>query len=299
MRLSGSIIIPAHNEASVIGRTLGALGPLSGEGIEIVVVANGCTDDTAEVARAALPSALVIETEVPSKPAALRLGEAEATKMPRLYLDADIHLTSCAAAATLLAMANGAAAARPPLTYETTGATWLVRCYFAARGSMPSMNKHAWGAGIYGMSTDIRSRFDTFPDLVGDDLWVDQLLQPGELVIVDTDPVIVTTPKNTRSLLPVLRRAQRGKAETAGVQATGTSTQRAALTDLAKSVRSVGTLIDALVYMGMATAARLTARRGAERWERDDSSRLPTANFTPAPELPGAPGASGRPRAGP
>ena len=46
-----SIVIAAYNEAAVIGRCLDALlsGAAPGE-FDVTVVANGCTDDTAEVA---------------------------------------------------------------------------------------------------------------------------------------------------------------------------------------------------------------------------------------------------------
>ena len=47
-----SVIIPAHNEERVISRLLEALtlGHTPGE-LEIIVVCNGCSDDTAGVAR--------------------------------------------------------------------------------------------------------------------------------------------------------------------------------------------------------------------------------------------------------
>jgi glycosyltransferase involved in cell wall biosynthesis len=46
-----SIIIPAHNESSVIARTLKAMtdGAKPGE-LDVIVVCNGCSDDTAVVA---------------------------------------------------------------------------------------------------------------------------------------------------------------------------------------------------------------------------------------------------------
>ena len=46
-----TIIIPAHNEAAVIGQTLQGLLRQAGEGDEVIVVCNGCSDDTAGVAR--------------------------------------------------------------------------------------------------------------------------------------------------------------------------------------------------------------------------------------------------------
>src|SRR3954453_3171433 len=88
-----SVVIPAHDEASVIGRCLRALlaGAEPGE-LEVIVVCNGCHDDTAAVARAHAPDAVVLELPAPSKPAALNAGDAEATRFPRIYLDADVEV---------------------------------------------------------------------------------------------------------------------------------------------------------------------------------------------------------------
>jgi glycosyltransferase involved in cell wall biosynthesis len=273
-RVTGSIVVPAHDEAPVIGRTLNALQDgLDLRDVEILVVANGCSDDTAEVARTLASQANVIEIAQASKAEALRTGDRAATRMPRLYVDADVSLTGTAAAATLRALATGAVAARPPAVYDTAAATWPVRSYYRARSKMASMHTHAWGAGVYGLSEQARERFSEFPDVVGDDLWIDQLLAPGELQVVDTDPVVVRTPRDSRRLLRILRRAQHGKREP-GDSAPNGSTQSAALRDLRQVARSGrGGWIDAVVYAAFALAARARSSPGNLRWERDDSSR--------------------------
>src|SRR5690242_1816455 len=46
-----SVIIPAHNEEAYLGQTLDALKRQDYNWFEVIVVANGCTDSTAEVAR--------------------------------------------------------------------------------------------------------------------------------------------------------------------------------------------------------------------------------------------------------
>lgn len=46
-----SIIVPAHNEEDYLGKTLAALNGQDYPEYEIVVIANGCTDRTAEVAQ--------------------------------------------------------------------------------------------------------------------------------------------------------------------------------------------------------------------------------------------------------
>src|SRR3954452_8210976 len=86
-----SIVIPAHDEAAVIGRLLTALttGAEPGE-LAIVVACNGCTDDTAAIA-ATFPGVTVVDLPEPSKTAALNAGDdAAGDVFPRLYVDADI-----------------------------------------------------------------------------------------------------------------------------------------------------------------------------------------------------------------
>ena len=87
-----SIIIPAHNEASSIERTLRAVLADAVADLEIVVVVNASSDSTAELARSVDPSIRVLETETPGKCNALNLGEATLTSFPRVFLDADIQL---------------------------------------------------------------------------------------------------------------------------------------------------------------------------------------------------------------
>ena len=57
------MIVPAYNEAAVIKRTLAPLSRAAVEGfIELVVVCNGRTDESADLARS-VPGARVLELE--------------------------------------------------------------------------------------------------------------------------------------------------------------------------------------------------------------------------------------------
>lgn len=56
------ILLPAHDEEAVIGRTLGALSAASDGGFDIMVVADNCSDQTAAVA-AAFPVSVIERTD--------------------------------------------------------------------------------------------------------------------------------------------------------------------------------------------------------------------------------------------
>lgn len=275
----GSVVIPAHNESAAIRRCLDALfaGVAPGE-LEIVVVCNGCADDTAALARSSGHPVRVIELETASKPAALRVGDEVAQALPRIYLDADVVLHGSAARLVLERLHAGAVAARPPIRYATSASSAPVRSYYRARSQVPALLGSLWGAGVYGLSEAGRSRFDVFPDIVADDLWVDRHFTPGEIEIVECAPVVVAAPRRARDLLRVLRRTYRGKAETAGVDPhdRGRKTTFSTLQQLRRlAAGSPYAAFDAATYTAFAVTARLAlaAPLTGPRWERDDSSR--------------------------
>ena len=90
-----AVVVPAHDEAAVIERCLAAmLAEAEPDEFEIVVVCNGCTDDTAARARRSAPKARVIELSEASKAMALRAGDAAASVFPRCYVDADVVVST-------------------------------------------------------------------------------------------------------------------------------------------------------------------------------------------------------------
>jgi len=269
----GAVIIPAHDEAAVIERTLTALTPLAAAGVEVIVVCNGTTDDTAERARR-VPGIRVVEIPEPSKTAALNAGDRLATAWPRVYLDADIEATPAALATVLTALrdrgARGLEAARPTARYDTAGASAPVRAYYRARVRIPSFRRALWGAGVYAVSEAGHARFAAFPELTADDLFLHRLFPDGSRAVLTTEPVVVRTPRTTGSLVRVLRRGLRAGRDQ-GHDSTG-STAR----ELLGTVRGPRTALDAIAYAAIVGWARRGGRTGsAERWERDESSREP------------------------
>jgi glycosyltransferase involved in cell wall biosynthesis len=278
----GSIVIPAHNEASVIGRCLDALfDGLDADEVEVVVVCNGCSDQTAVRARSSGHEVDVLELDEPSKSKALRAGDAAVSVLPRIYLDADVVLTGSSVRRLLGRLAGGAVAARPPIAYDIQDTSWPVRRYFRARQRIPAVNQSLWGAGVYGLSMSGRGRFGEFPrDLVADDLWVDRHFARAEVEIVACDPVLVHVPRRSRDLVRTLRRTYHGKSEeipAARPANSSTETLPGTVSDLVR-LAAVGpsAALDALVYAAFACSGRVALRTqpaSRQKWERDESTR--------------------------
>ena len=270
-----SVIIPAHNEQAVIARTLRSIAPLADAGrAEVIVVCNGCTDATAEIARG-FARVRVLELPVPSKTAALNAGDEAAGSWPRLYLDADIEIHPGAILAVAAELArDGCLAARPAFRYDTVGSTALVRAYYRARSRMASTSTALWGSGAYALSERGHERFTRFPDLTADDLFVDRQFTSTEKRVVDTEPVRVRTPRTPAALLAVLTRQSRGNSEANSASSASSSTRSSTL-ELVASIRGPLTAFDAVVYAILTLLGRLAARslRPSSSWERDSTTR--------------------------
>lgn len=275
--MRGSVVIPAHNEGAVIERTLASLAPLAASGeVEVVVAANGCSDDTVARARR-VPGVRVLDLPEPSKVAALNAADAATDLFPRIYLDADILAPTASVVAVLEALRTGTAlAARPPFVYDLTGARALVRAYYRARLRLPANSAALWGAGCYAMSRLGRGRFGEFPGLVADDYYVDTLFAPHEKRVVDAAPVVVRVPRTPHALGRVLRRTYGGNTELhhhlrsgSGEAPAGSGNAKALL----GTVRSPASLGDATVYATFSVVGRSRFPGQATAWLRDESSR--------------------------
>ncbi len=112
--------------------------------------------------------------------------------------------------------------------------------------------------------------------ITGDDFYVDTHFDPDEKAVVATDPAVVKTPADAKSLLAILRRSHRGKVELSadppGPEVTTPDTGFDSAVAAVRVIRGPRSAVDAAVYIGMALAKRWTVRQ-AEIWERDESSR--------------------------
>ena len=177
-----SIIVPAHNESAGIARTLNQWVSRPGsEELSIVVVCNGCSDETATVARRFGPTVRVIETDVASKIHALNTGEQISSGFPRIYVDADVVITLDAVRALAKRLDAGEVLAVAPIpNINLTGCSRAVRLYFGIRSRLPSSHQGFGGSGVYALSETGRARFAQFPDVIADDTYVRLQFKPEE-----------------------------------------------------------------------------------------------------------------------
>ena len=168
-----SVVIPACNEEAVLERCLSSvLAGQAVDGLEVVVVCNGCHDRTAEIARGFDDSIIVVETDVPSKSNALNLGDKAVAGFPRMYLDADIELGPGALQGCLDALGERTLAVSPAIRFDMNGASMVVRMYYAVWRRMSYFNESHLGTGVFVLSESGRTRFEAFPPIIADDGFV-------------------------------------------------------------------------------------------------------------------------------
>jgi polysaccharide pyruvyl transferase WcaK-like protein len=277
-----SVIIAAYDEEATVGTTLDALLTDAPEA-EVIVVPNGCTDRTAEVARSR-PGVRVIEVATPGKAHALNVGDAAARTFPRIYLDADIRVPRGCVAALVHALEQpGVLAAVPGRRLATAGRPWLVRAHSRVHERLPVFRDGLFGRGMIAVSEVGRARFDSFPELVADDLFLDSVFTPDETSHVDDVAVTIETPATTRQLVHRLERVRRGSramrdAGAAG-RVPGTVRRPSRSSWLRDVVAHDPRLVPAGAAYGAVTfAAALGARRPAgtsPAWRRTDVPARP------------------------
>lgn len=270
-----SVVIPAHNEAAGIARLLHRLLDDAEPGeLEIVVAANGSTDETVAIA-SGFAGVVVLDLPVASKVAALNAADDVATVFPRLYLDADIDIALDSLRLVVGELAGGTPAAAPAIVVDTRGCGPGVRAYYAVWSRLGYARHHLVGAGVYGLSEAGRARFGPFPDVLNDDQYVYDQFRHEERV---NPPGATFTVRAPRTLRAVYRRGTRIALGNMQLRSLGrpvtapAPTWRGVLRAEPWLAPAVAAYVAMKVLMKSAAARRLRAGSFGE-WGRDDSSR--------------------------
>jgi Glycosyl transferase family 2 len=277
-----SVIIPAYNEGRVIGRLLSRLIASAHPGeLDVIVVPNGCTDDTVAVAAAFGPPVRVLSIASASKPGAIAAGDRAARGFPRVYLDADVEI----GAEDLRAMQRelqrpGVLAAAPEREFVMTGRSWAVRWFYDIWTRLPEVQRGLFGRGVIAISEDGHSRVIALQPVIADDLAVSLAFEPYERVIVSEARVLIHPPKTFADLL---RRRMRVTESTAQIKTTPgmpspdiSLTRPSSLSSLARTGPMMTLQVCFFLFVSM--IAKIGAKRSAlmhdySVWHRDESSR--------------------------
>lgn len=278
-----SVIVPASNEAGWIATCLQAVlaseepdtAPEAPPLAEVIVVANGCTDATAALARDQAPVARrrgwalqVIELPEGNKIAALNAGDAAARAPARVYLDADVVVSP-----PLLAQL-AAALDRPQPAYASgtpqisTARSAITRAYARFWVRLPFVAQGVPGFGVFAVNGPGRARWGAFPQVISDDTFARVQFSPAERLGVPA-PYVWPMVEGARRLIRVRRRQDAGVAEIAarwphlmaneGKARPGAGwLARAALRDP----------VGFAVYAAIGLAVRLTRARDGSGWDR-------------------------------
>ncbi|NQX88386.1 MAG: glycosyltransferase [Halioglobus sp.] len=268
-----SVIIPAFNEEAVISRTLNALSVNAQyDQIDVIVVCNGCNDNTASIVRDKFPETKVLELEEASKTGAINKGLSEAADGPVLLLDADVSLDIDAARALIASVDNtDIDAAIGHMRVVIDGASWMVKAFYNIWMLHPYITSGKFAAAI-ALSSGGRRRIGRLPPVIADDTYLRRIIPTDRVVVLPKVHFYVQAPRNVQSLLRVRARVYRGNRQLAiGPHREHQKESRGLLSIV---TRKPGVWIYLPFYIGITAIAKaMSHSRSHVKWQRDCSSR--------------------------
>jgi len=280
--MSASVIVPAHNEEAVLRNSLETLLDGLPDEVAVVVVCNGCTDSTADIAKAFVPRITVLELATASKPEAINAAESALEAGSRAFIDADVLISGRDVGRLLASVGADVPAAEPRVHFDVSSSTVSVRAYYKVWVALHGEQPGDIGGGVYCLSEIGRHRFGKFPDVISDDGYVRAHFAPGEIKRVENASSTVRAPLSLGSLIRIKTRSRLGTAE---LQRRFPDLWNRRMT----SSRSLGSKLSGLppsvwpavpLYVVVQLIVRLRAWRQAGSstlsWERDTTTRTTT-----------------------
>lgn len=286
-----TVIIPAHNEAQVIERCLLTMEANStpSDLMQVIVAANGCSDETAAIARRVAPSATVIEQKVGSKTLAMNAARALATNPVCIFLDADVKCShrSLRAVARILGE-PGVMAASPSIRIDLSRSNALVKSYYKVWMRLPYITDRLVGSGCFGLSQAAMERLGSFPEIIGDDILVRSVFSYEERRNLHEDsdgsPVFfeVSPPRVLRDQVRVETRRRIGNEQVdqllANHNKSANNRGNNSISDILNTRKMGASWLDIAVYIAAKFAIILKVKYSSAlgttpRWERDLAAR--------------------------
>lgn len=273
-----TIIIPAHNEATVIKRCIDSV--INQENAETIIIAcNGCSDNTAEIVRNDYPSLICLDIEKASKTNALNEAEKHITSYPVFYLDADTQLGQGDVQKITQYFEENPTLllAAPTPNIDTTKSSWFVKQYYKIWLNLPYISDGVIGTCSFIMNKEGRKRFDQFPDIINDDGYVRCCFESHERQNIEGTSIHIQAPKDLYSLIKIKSRARLGNMQLNALKLCNKPKEANYQDSLSKKLLSKQ-FIATSVYIAIALLIRIRAKSQLNNidnytWEKDLSSR--------------------------
>lgn len=270
-----SVIIPAHNESAFIGACLKAVLASNGDFLaKIIVVANGCDDDTIAIAQG-FEKAFegrgwafrVLDLPAGGKLGALNAAD-EIVSGGRVYLDADVIVSE-----DLLSQIAQVLTRDTPVYCSgdlriSRPETWISRAYRRIYRKVPFMRYGVPGAGFFAMNSAGRARWGAWPDIISDDTFARLSFAPEERIKVAARyewPIV----EGWKNLVAVRRRQNIGVDEISRLYPellANDDTPALGVGGVARLL--VRDPLGFLVYGGVALVVKATKAKGGREWRR-------------------------------
>ncbi|HIP81628.1 MAG TPA: glycosyltransferase [Leucothrix mucor] len=276
-----TVIVPAHNEASVIEDCLNSI--INQKGVDdIIVPCNGCTDNTVEIVTTKFPSVICLDIEKPSKTNALNVAEDKAKEIgvnyPIFYIDADTQLSdNCIATITEKMQGSETLLSAPTPIINTSKSSWLVQKYYQVWTKLPYIKEGVIATCSFIISEQGRSRFTRFADVIGDDGFVRCHFKNKEISNIAGTEIYITAPKDIYSLIKIKTRARLGNMELIATKQCPVQEAKH-YGNVMKSRLFSREFIPTSIYILIALFIRVRAKAQFKKldtyqWEKDVSSR--------------------------
>ncbi|WP_290703269.1 glycosyltransferase family 2 protein [Amphritea sp.] len=274
-----SIIIPAHNEASVIARCLSNLYEgIAAQSVQVIVACNGCSDNTASIARS-VAGVEVLEISKPSKVNALNEADRHASYFPRVYLDADLMVSG----ADIIKLASSFQSddslmvVSPSMSLNDSCSGYLVRSFNKVWTSMPHYDRRV--GGLFVLSEKARNSFIEFPDVIADDAFVKHTFSEQDILHRKDVSFECISPVGIWDLIKIKSRSRYGNKQLLRKFPMLRKVSNNGISDLFDFLKkNPFDLISIIIYVSVQCFTILRARYYYSEskntiWERDESSR--------------------------
>ncbi len=275
-----SILIPANNEAARIGECLTAvlasnLPDTFNKPPEIIIIANGCHDETDKVASSYIKHATdngwqlkVINLTVGNKLTALNTGDAKAEFAMRIYLDADVIVSRDLVSELYTVLHHDHPVYASGTVVMPIPKTWVSRSYRRIYSRVPFFTHGVPGCGLFAVNQAARKRWGKFPDIISDDTFVRLQFSPKERVSVLSTyqwPVV----EGFANLIKVRRRQNIGVAQIATLYpALMNNEDKPAFSFINILKLMLHDPIGFCIYATVSLAVRIRGNANANNWER-------------------------------